>query len=70
MYAAFVCVFGFLAGLCLGIGFIIGFKAKKRYEERGKFVGGVEEVDPIIISGKREVELEEEIYGQNAILRD
>ena len=70
MYTVLVCSFGFLAGLCLGAGFIVGFKARARYEGRGKFLGGIEEVDPIILTGKREVELEEEIYGKNAILSD
>ena len=67
MLTAFVCVFGFLAGLCFGVGFVVGFKAQKRYQERGKFVGRVDEVDPIVFTGKREVELEQEVWDENAV---
>jgi len=65
LIAAFVV--GYLCGVIPAIFFVIGFKAKERYEDRGKFVGGVETVDPIQMTDRRVRELEEAERDQDSI---
>jgi hypothetical protein len=62
-----LCVLALVAGLCLGIGFIIGFKTRVKYEGEGKFMGGVEVVDPIQVTDRMVRELEEEEKDRDSI---
>ena len=59
-------MFGLVAGLCLAVGFVIGFKTRIKYDGEGKFVGGVETVDPIQMTDRMVRELEEEERDNDA----
>lgn len=66
LIAAFVA--GYLCGVVPAIFFIVGFKAKERYEDQGKFMGGVETVDPFQMTDRRVRELEEEERDKDTLL--
>ena len=67
MITVLLCVFALVSGLCLGGGFIIGFKSGVKYNGEGKFIGRVETVDPIQVTDRMVRELEEEESRQDAI---
>jgi len=50
---------GFIAGLMFGIGFVIGFKTKERYETTGTITGKIKSQTPVWLTLEQERELEE-----------
>ena len=58
---------GFVGGLSLAVGFIIGFKTVVKYRSEGKRVGRVEMVDPIQMTDRRVRELEEAEREEDAV---
>ena len=60
-------VVGYVLGLAPAVFFVIGFKAKEKHEDTGKFTGRVEVVDPIQMTDRRVRELEEAERNQDSI---
>jgi transposase len=52
---------GFIAGLMFGVGFVIGFKAKERYETTGTLTGRIKTQTPVYLTDEQARELEERI---------
>lgn len=67
MLAAICTALGFVGGLSLAVGFIIGFKTVVKYRSEGKLVGRVEMVDPIQMTDRRVRELEEAEREEDAV---
>lgn len=70
MHYVICAAFGFAGGLTLSIGFILGFKAKEKHDDTGKFVGKVEVVDPIQVTDRMVRELEERERNQDALWQE
>ena len=67
MLVAICTALGFVSGLSLAVGFIIGFKTVVKYRSEGKLIGRVELVDPIQMTDRRVRELEEEEREEDAV---
>lgn len=50
---------GYIAGLTFGVGFVIGFKAKERYERTGGLLMTPKPNEPVWLTPEQERDLEE-----------